>query len=153
MDMERELAVREYKTYAYVIFDLQQYFYESFARSNPQMLSQRKVDEHFIEQICRLNTDRFFWAGMPSGDGLNEYLVRYVLMYFDYDYAPGSFMDEYLRQFINSRRDYRPPSKNSTVYIERGQRDILSIQRRVEKNEPQGTCSAIPAKGPEAASG
>ena len=113
MDLERELAVREYKTYAYVIFDLQQYFYGSFARSNPQMLSQDKVDEYFIEQICRLNTDRFFWAGMPSGDGLNEYLVRYALMYFDHDYAPGSLMDEYLRQFINSRRDYRPPYKNS----------------------------------------
>jgi hypothetical protein len=109
MDMEGELAVREYKTYAYVIFDLQQYFHESFARSNPQMLSQDKVDTHFIEQVCRLNLDRFFWAGVPTGDRLNEYLVRYVLMYFDYDYTSSSFMDDYLRQFINSRRDYRPP--------------------------------------------
>jgi len=111
------LAVREYKTYTYVIFDLQQYFYGSFARGNPQMLSQDKVDEHFIEQICRLNKDRFFWAGMSPGDGLNEYLVRYALMYFDHDYAPSSFMDEYLRQFINSRRDYRPPYKNSTFTL------------------------------------
>ena len=117
MDMERELAVREYKTYTYVIFDLQQCFYESFARSNPQMLNQDKVDEHFIEQVCRLNTDPFFGAGMPSGNRLNEYLVRYVLMYFDYDYAPGSFMDEYLRQFINSRRDYRPPYRNSNFTL------------------------------------
>jgi len=115
MDMERELAVREFKTYAYVIFDLQNYFYESVARSNPQMLNQTKVDEYFIEQVCRLNADPFFWAGMPSKDRLNEYLVRYVLMYFDYDYAPGSFMDEYLRQFTNSRREYRPPYKNSTI--------------------------------------
>jgi len=115
MDMERELAVREFKTYAYVIFDLQNYFYESVARSNPQMLNQTKVDEYFIEQVCRLNADPFFWAGMPSKDRLNEYLVRYVLMYFDYAYAPGSFMDEYLRQFTNSRREYRPPYKNSTI--------------------------------------
>lgn len=113
MGMERELAVREFKTYAYVIFDLQQYFHGSVARSNPQMLDQNKVDDHFIEQVCRLNTDPIFWAGMPSGDGLNEYLVRYVLMYFDHDYVPGSLMDEYLRQFINSRRDYRPPNRNS----------------------------------------
>ena len=113
MDLERELSAREYKTYAYVIFDLQQFFYESFSGSNPGMLSQRKVDEHFIDQICRLNTDRLFWAGMPAGDGLNEYLVRYALMYFDYEYTPASFMDEYLRQFINNRRDYRPPYKNS----------------------------------------
>jgi len=117
MGMERELAVREFKTYAYVIFDLQHYFHGSVARSNPQMLDQNKVDDHFIEQVCRLNTDPVFWAGMPSGDGLNEYLVRYVLMYFDHDYAPGSLMDEYLRQFINSRRDYRPPNRNSALTL------------------------------------
>jgi len=117
MDMERELAVREFKTYAYVIFDLQHYFDESVARSNPQMLNQNKVDDHFIEQVCRLNADPIFWAGMPSQDGLNEYLVRYVLMYFDHDFASGSLMDEYLRQFINSRREYRPPYKNSTLTL------------------------------------
>jgi hypothetical protein len=117
MDMERQLAVREYKTYAYVIFNLQQYFNESFARANPQMLSQDKVDEHFIDQVCRLNTDRLFRAGMQPGDRLNEYLVRYVLMYFDYDYAPGSFMEGYFRQFINSRRDYRPSNITSTVTL------------------------------------
>ena len=115
MDMERDLAVREFKTYAYVIFDLQQYFYESVARSNPHMLDETKVDQHFIEQLCRLNTDPIFWAGMPSPDGLNEYLIRYVLMFFDHDYGPGSFLDEYLQQFINSRREYRPLHKNSTL--------------------------------------
>ena len=117
MDMERELAIREFKTYAYVIFDLQHYFYESVARSNPQMLNQTKVDEHFIDQVCRLNTDPILWAGMPAENGLNEYLVGYVLMFFDYDYGPSSFMDEYLRQFINSRREYRPPYKNSTITL------------------------------------
>jgi hypothetical protein len=70
------------------------------------------IDE-IIENRINLNTDPFFGTGMTSGNRLNEYLVRYVLMYFDYDYAPGSFMDEYLRQFINSRRDYRPPYRNS----------------------------------------
>ena len=117
MDMEQELAIREFKTYAYVIFDLQQYFNESVARNNPQMLNQAKVDGHFIDQVCRLNTDLNFWAGMPLEDGLNEYLVRYVLMFFDYDYGPSSFMDEYLRQYINGRREYRPPYKNSTITL------------------------------------
>ena len=79
------------------------------------MLNQTKVDQHFIEQLCRLNTDPIFWAGMPSQEGLNDYLVRYVLMFFDHDYETGSFMDEYLRQFINSRRQYRPPHQNSAL--------------------------------------
>jgi len=115
MAMEADLPVREFKTYAFVIFNLQKYFHESFARSNPQMLSPNKVDRLFIEQVCHLQADLLFWAGMPPGDRLNEYLVRYVLMYFDYDYAPGSLMDEYLRQFINSRRDYRPPYRGRNL--------------------------------------
>lgn len=117
MDMERKLALGELKTYAYVIFDLQQYFYESVARHYPQMLNQAKVDEHFLEQVCRLNIDPAFWAGMPFADGLHEYLVRYVLMYFDYDYGSNSFMDDYLGQFINSRRDYRPPPGSNSLSL------------------------------------
>ena len=117
IDMERELPIGEYKTYVYVIFDLQRYFYESVARNHPQMLDQVNVDEHFIEEVCRLNVDPFFWAGMPFGCELNDYLVRYVLMYFDYDYGPSSFMEEYLRQFINSRREYRPPPGSHSMSL------------------------------------
>ena len=111
MEMERILAAREFKTYAYAVFNLQNFFNEWFARTAPKMLDPEKVDEHFIAEICRLNGDPEFWCGMESGEGLHQYLVRYVLMYFDYDYAPESFIEEYIRNFINSRRDYRPPLK------------------------------------------
>jgi hypothetical protein len=117
MDMEDALNPREYKAYTDTIFNLQQYFYQSFAPSYPQMLSQTKVDEHFIERICRLNRDTLFWAGMEISDRLHEYLVRYVLMHFDYDYAPGSFMEDYWRQFINSRREYRPPFRSTAASL------------------------------------
>ena len=115
MDMEGELNQREYKIYTYTIFDLQKFFYESFAAGNPQMLNQDKVDAYFIEQICRLNEDPLFWMGMNLTDCLQNHLIRYVLMHFDYDYAPGSFLDDYLRQFINSRRDYRSPYKSAAA--------------------------------------
>jgi len=128
MDMEDALSPREYKSYTYTIFDLQQYFYESFANSNPQMLNQSKVDEHFIEQVCRLNQDPLFWAGMDATERLHDYLVRYVLMHFDYDYAPASFMEDYLREFINSRRDYRPPPENAEVSLKEA-RTLLGISR------------------------
>lgn len=111
MEMERILAAREFKTYAYAVFNLQNFFNEWFARTAPKMLDPEKVDEHFIAEICRLNDDPGFWGGMESGDGLHQYLVRYVLMYFDYDFASESFIEEYIRNFINSRRDYRPPLK------------------------------------------
>ena len=112
MEMEAILTVREYKTYAYVIFNLQDFFTQWFAQSAPKMLDQKAVDEHFVEEICRLNSDPTFWGGMETDKSLNEYLVRYAVMYFDYDYAPKSFMEEYVRNFINSRRDYRTPFKS-----------------------------------------
>jgi hypothetical protein len=145
LDMEAALAPREYKTYTYVIFNLQQFFYESYAKNHPEMLGQEKVDAYFIEQICRLNSDHQFWAGMKTGDRLHDYLIRYVLMHFDYEYAPGSFMEDYLRQFINSRRDYRPAFKSaaltlkqaSAVFGETGEalkkmsrREIVRLYRR-----------------------
>ncbi|MGA9177460.1 MAG: hypothetical protein WBZ05_09465, partial [Desulfobacterales bacterium] len=111
IQMEKILAVREYKTYAYVIFNLQDFFTQWFAQTAPKLLDQKAVDEHFVEEMCRLNSDLAFWDGMETGDSLNEYLVRYAVMYFDYDYAPKSFIEEYIRKFINSHRAYRPPLK------------------------------------------
>jgi hypothetical protein len=119
IDMEAALAPREYKTYTFTIFNLQQFFYESYAGNHPEMLGQEQVDAHFIEQICRLNSDRKFWAGIKTGKRLHDYLVRYVLMHFDYDYAPGSFLEDYLRQFINNRRDYRPPFKSEVQTLKK----------------------------------
>ncbi len=117
MDMEAVLNPREYKIYTFTIFDLQQFFYESFAKNQPQMLNQDQVDEYFITRICRLNLDPAFWAGMPANDRLHRHLIRYVLMHFDYDYAPGTFLEDYLRQFINSRRTYQPPFKSKTASL------------------------------------
>jgi len=120
MDMETVLAPQEYKAYTYVIFDLQQFFYESYAREAPQMLSIDNVDFHFIEQVCCLHRDRSFWAGMKTSDRLHHYLVRYVLMYFDHDFAARSIMEDYLRQFINSRRDYHVPTATLASILKNG---------------------------------
>ncbi len=82
-------------------------------------LSTDKVDAHFIEQVCRLNSDLSFWAGMKTGDSLHNYLVRYVLMYFDHDFAPRSFMEDYIHQFINRHRDHHAPYKTSAFTLKR----------------------------------
>ena len=118
MEMEKILEVREYKTYAYVIFNLQGFFTQWFARTAPKLLEQAAVDEYFVEEICRLNSDPAFWSSMETGDSLNEYLVRYAVMYYDYDYAPKSFIEEYIRNFINSRRDYHPPFTSRKATLE-----------------------------------
>jgi len=115
LDMESQLNPREYKAYTYVIFDINRFFNESFAKKRPQYLKQSDVDDHFIAEICSLNQDLTFWAGMQTADCLHEYLVRYVLMYFDYDFAPRSWVDDYIRNFINSRRDHQSPFGAASV--------------------------------------
>ena len=118
LDMELQLNPREYKAYIYVIFDINRFFNESFAKNRPQYLKQSDVDDHFIEEICSLNRDLTFWAGMQTAKRLHEYLVRYVLMYFDYDFAPRSWVEDYIRNFINSRRDYQSPYGAGSVTLD-----------------------------------
>jgi hypothetical protein len=117
IEMETILRGTELKSYVYSIFDLQKFFTESFAKSIPHFLSQVKVDDYFLEEICRLNDDPIFWAGLDRSDWLHEYLVRYAVMFFDFDYEPRSFMEAYIRRFINSRRNYRPPSRTRSVTL------------------------------------
>ena len=117
LEMETILKPTEYKAYTYVIFNLQRFFTEWFAKETPQLLDQDKLDEFFVDEICNLNQDAAFWDGMPSGNRLHEYLIRYGEMYFDFDYAQKSFMEDYLRSFINSRRDYDPSFHSSSVTL------------------------------------
>lgn len=115
LDMELRLNPREYKAYTYVIFDINRFFDQAFAKKRPQHLKQSDVDDHFIEEICSLNRDLTFWAGMKTANRLHDYLVRYVVMYFDYDFALRSWVDDYIRNFMNSRRDYRFPFGTASV--------------------------------------
>jgi hypothetical protein len=109
IEMERHLHVREVKTYAYSIFDVQSFFQESYANTIPEFLNQAELDRYFVEELCSLNDDPVFWGGMQPHANLHEYLVRYAVMFFDYDFQPRDFMADYLRRFINSRKGYRPP--------------------------------------------
>ena len=137
LEMETILKPHEYKAYTYVIFNLQSFFTEWFAKETPQMLDQGKVDEYFVDEICNLNQDTTFWGGMQVGDQLHEYLTRYAVMYFDFDYARKSFMQEYLRNFIDSRRDYRPSFQSISVTLteastvfEKSKSELKQMSRR-----------------------
>ncbi len=105
---EQELRPHEYKSYIYAIFDLQRFFTESYARTMPQALDGEKMDEFFLAEICRLDSDQAFWQGMARRDTLPSYLVRYLVMYFDYSFANARSWDEYVRSFMDSRRRHRP---------------------------------------------
>jgi hypothetical protein len=69
------------------------------------------MDEFFIDVVCQLNEDKNFWAGMEMSDRLGDYLVKYVIMYFDYEFPRRSLFQDYLHEFINRHRTYIPPEK------------------------------------------
>lgn len=123
MRMESRLRPRELKSYVFVIFDLQRHFTSSYARAYPEMLTLEEVDNRFVEDLCRLNRDRKFWNGLPESPGLQEYLVRYLIMYFDYDWGQSRYLEDLLRSFVDSRRKYRPPPIRAGVHG-RGRRGV-----------------------------
>ncbi len=118
--MKMELCLRpfELKTYTYTIFDLQRFFTESWANKIPQGLDQDKMDKLFIEEICRLNSDASFWGGDEAGNFSHEFLIRYVVMFFDNDYAPDTFLQDYIKEFMDARRSRRTPPSKKSVSIE-----------------------------------
>ena len=109
MASERILKPHEIKSYVFVIFDMQRHFAESFAKTMPQALDQRAVDTFFIQEICRLNDDLKFWGGNATGDRLHEYLIRYVIMFFDSEYGRSRHLEDLLWSWVNRNREYRPP--------------------------------------------
>jgi carboxylesterase type B len=144
MEMESVLRPRDYKMYTFAIFNLQQFFRQRFAQNHPELLDPDEVDTCLVEEVCRLHRDASFWAGMNAGDRLSDYLVRYAVMYFDHDYASQSLAQEYLREFINRHRDYRPPAsvavrmeemaaifgKNREALQKMDRRDLRRLYRR-----------------------
>ncbi|MFH1217229.1 MAG: J domain-containing protein [Pseudomonadota bacterium] len=108
----------EVKQYLYAVFNLQEHFTESYARIMPEGLSEEKLDACFVEAICRLNRDACFTQGLASVPGLQPYLIRYLILFFDYDFGASQALDDYIRQFINNHRAFRFPKRESTVTID-----------------------------------
>lgn len=118
IESEGILDPSELKSYVYVIFDLQRFSSKLTAKTMPQALDQKKVDEYFIEEICRLNKDKSFWAGMNTRPDLHEYLIRYIIIFFDDEYGRSYFLHDYIKSFIDSKRFYASSLKKSSVTLD-----------------------------------
>lgn len=110
---EQVFYADQVKEYLFTIFNLQQHFSESFARIMPQALNQDQLDVFFVDELCRLNRDPVFWQGMEQTEGLQPYLIRYLIMFFDYDFSASQAINDYIRQFMDSHRQFRFPKKKS----------------------------------------
>jgi hypothetical protein len=137
MAMERQLNPREYKAYAYVIFDLNRFFSQSFAAKKPQFLKQSDIDAFFDTEICNLNSDTVFWGGMETDGGLHEYLTRYLFLFYDYDFAPRSWVEDYIRNFINSRRSHQFSSQTASVSMKQASTIFDETENTLKKMNRQ----------------
>jgi hypothetical protein len=114
--LEHGLRASELKRYVYVTFDLQRHFPTPLAATMPYALNQYELDAYFIADLCGLHEDKRFWAGMDRGsDRLHGYLIRYVIMFFDYQFGQSATWEDFLRDFMDQHRAYRPPPGRSTT--------------------------------------
>ncbi|MDH5297537.1 MAG: J domain-containing protein [Desulfobulbaceae bacterium] len=108
MAEEEVLEENQWKEYVYVILDLRRHFDETLARTMPSALNGEKVADLVAEELCRLHDDAAFWGGMATSGGLDPYLVRYLIHYFDSDWPGRRQEDEFVRRFIDDHRQHRP---------------------------------------------
>jgi len=111
MREERIIRPRELFRYLSVIFDFQRHLLSSYTNQNDVRAQLEKVDTLFIKSVCVLNKDEIFWAGIPGTGKLQEYLRRYVILYFDHAGRPAAPVRRYMHEFMNRHRAYRPPKK------------------------------------------
>ena len=112
---EAILRPHEMKTYVFVIFDLQRHFSKSYAKTVPQALDETELDKCFMKDVCRLNEDDQFWRGIDKAENLHEYMVRYLIMFFDSSFGETTVLNDYIKSFMNSRRQFRFPSQVRTI--------------------------------------
>jgi len=118
MESEQVLRPHEIKSYIFVIFDLQKHFNQSYAKTMPQALDQTMVDEYFIKEICKLNKEEQFWSGMTKQANLHEYLIRYLIMFYDNDYGKNTYLEDIYQEWMDSRRDFRFSRKKTPVSMD-----------------------------------
>jgi hypothetical protein len=115
--MERQLQSREIRPYLFTAFHLQSYFPHDPLRHHPAALDGHRLDDYFLEEICRLNRDTNYFRGIADHNSrsLHPYLTRYVIFYFDHDFDRRSLWNQYVEDFMQARRRYRPPQSQPTL--------------------------------------
>lgn len=127
---ENELKQREYRNYLFSIFDLQRFFSHRLSRYMPFTLEQEKVDQAFIECYCRLDRDEKFWIGYARTARAPEYLLRYLIMYFDLA-VEGELLwgGGGRRGGQRYRRAFHPPAASSGMSLQKAA-EIFEVDRK-----------------------
>ena len=105
---EFSLKAHELKSYVYTIFDLQSFFSSFMAKKMPHALDQEKVDKYFLKTICQFNKNLF-----NKKTRLDDYLIRYLIMFFDHNYAQTTLLNDFANAFMNRHRFFTPKPQKS----------------------------------------
>ncbi len=139
MWMEKELNENEYRKYVYASLNLQRFFTKPTARLLPQTVNQDDLDTAFMETLCRLNQDSLFWQGFEVSPGLQKYLIRFAVMFFDYSFDKDFPGAREARAFINSHRIHREASRPRSSVPEKEMQELFDLSKeellRMSKKE------------------
>ncbi len=136
-EMERELPPWEVRPYLYTALRCQTRFSHLMTRNRPEALDPERMDEVFVEDLCRLNRDQGFFTGVDhhQPEVLHPYLVRYAVLYFDHDFDQGIPWREYVADFIRKHRSYaRPVRKQGLDEAEKAACRRLGIEPEKLRN-------------------
>ncbi|MBL4902853.1 DnaJ domain-containing protein [Desulfocapsa sp. AH-315-G09] len=111
---EAELRETEFKTYLYTALNLQKHFTENFARRFPQALPAEKIDNTFVKELCLLNDDKNFWQERTDFSKLPDYLIRYLILFFD-SIPRRNRGFEQAAEFQGQYRQFHRPERKYTV--------------------------------------
>lgn len=115
LEAETKLREVELKSYLYTALDLQSHFSEAFARTIPQALPPEKIDQAFLDELCKLNENRLFWQDRSDYSRLPDYLIRYLILFFDAHFPRRSRAADEAEEFMNDHRQFRWPERKATV--------------------------------------
>ena len=110
---EQALEPGMYYQYLFASLGLARYFQEGFAQWFPEALARDEVDGHFVDELCRLSSDRTFFLGHEE-TSLHPHLYRYLVMFFDHRPSQRSFAHDFAEAFITARRRFRWPQRPKT---------------------------------------
>ncbi len=115
LEAEAKLSEVELKSYLYAALDLQSHFSEAYARSIPQALPPEKIEQAFLDELCTLNENQTFWQDRSDYTHLPDYLIRYLILFFDSSFPRRSRAFDEAQEFMNDHRQFRWPDRKKTM--------------------------------------
>ena len=115
LEEEAKLLEAELKSYLYTALNLQAHFTEAYARAIPQALPPEKIDQAFLDEFCKLNDDHGFWQERENYSRLPDYLIRYLILFFDSSFPRRRREFEQAQEFMDDHRKFRWPERKETV--------------------------------------